>query len=162
MGVKRSMIMLNTTNPSQPIQYHNLTTATITLEAHLAFSTGSPIDDWLTTLAQKSGGLIHILPKYRNMPTLEDKNGRTVFLYELIEAIDGLIDYADIQRDFPALSIGQIDAAMRFIKSMAQYNTSGIDVDELENDFIRDNSAFLSELARAVATKEGTHVLDHG
>lgn len=115
----------------------------------------------LADASTATGGHVIFSPDYHFFPVLLGGDSQPVPLYELVEVLDGLVDYAALKEEFPSLSYAQINGALLFLRKVAQFNVHGVDVDEMEAAEIADNPAFLEELRRAVADQEISRVLNY-
>lgn len=129
---------------------HSVDAAQQTAHVLLAFS----------EFSEATGGHVQLRPEYHYVPVLIGDDGEAVPLYHFVEVLDGLVGYDQIRQALPTLSYGQIDGAISFLRKVAQYNPREIDFDELEDEEIRSNPAFLNELRRALADKETSRVLN--
>ncbi len=111
---------------------------------------------------EASGGYVKLLPELRFCPVLVGDDDKPVPLYELIEVIDGVVDYNEIQDEFPGLSFAQIDGAISFLRKIAQFNILGVDFDDLEDEMLAEDEGLLEELRNALANQEISRVLDFG
>ncbi|MGH9427954.1 MAG: hypothetical protein ACRD2L_16845, partial [Terriglobia bacterium] len=93
-------------------------------------------------------------------PFLHGSDEKPVFLYELVEVIDGVIDYDEIKEELPTLSVAQISGAIAFLRKVAQFNSDDVDLDELEDLKLAQDETFLNELRAALADQETMRVLN--
>lgn len=107
-----------------------------------------------------TGGYVSLLPDYQFCPVVKGSNGQIAPLYQIVEAIDGLIDYEHLKEEFPFLSYAQISGAILFLRKVMQLNVAGIDIDECENEELTANSSFIEELTRAINDREISRVLN--
>jgi len=107
-----------------------------------------------------TGGYIHLNPDLGFLPVLVGNDGQSVSLYEFVEALDGLIDYDELQGEFPNLSFAQINSAISFLRKMAQFNIRGIDLDALEDERLIRDDTLLIQLEKAFKDQETYRVLD--
>lgn len=113
-----------------------------------------------TETSKATGGFVVIDPHYSCLPVLEGKDGSLVFLYRFVETIEGKLDYDELKAEYPMLSYGQITGGIAFLRKLAQFNTAGKDIDELEDQILEGTPEF-QELIIAAATDKGpTRVLD--
>lgn len=135
-------------------------------DLHFEFSghgTLSPIESTILLLykaSKKTGGYVRMKPDFSYCPYLPGTDLKPVFLSEVVEAIDGLIDYDEIKEDLPTLSIAQIGGAIAFLRKVAQFNSDDVDLDELEDSEIFSDQNFLGELRAALEDKETMRVLN--
>jgi hypothetical protein len=111
--------------------------------------------------SQLAGDYVRILPELKFMPVLPDNRGDVVFLYEVIEAIDGLVDYGKLNAQFPTLTISQLDGTIAFLRKLMQFNANGLDVDELEDIQIASDTDLVSDLKKAFQDTQIKRVLHH-
>ena len=116
--------------------------------------------DTLANVSDSAGGYVQLRPEYRFCPVLIGSDNQAIPLYEFVEVIDGLVDYEGIREAFPNLSYAQIHGAISFLRKLAQFNASGIDMDDLEDESITEDEALMDELKRALADQEITRVLN--
>jgi hypothetical protein len=95
------------------------------------------------------------------LPALIGSDERPVFLYQFVEALDGLVDYDSIKETFPTLSYAQIDGAMSFLRKAAQLNARGVDIDELESEADADDARLIDALRNALNDRETSRVLNN-
>jgi hypothetical protein len=108
-----------------------------------------------------TGGYVQITPEYGWMPTLIGNDERPVFLYQLVEVLDGLVDYDSIKQEFPTLSYAQISGAIAFLRKAAQHNGSGVDIDALEDEADAENPQLIDALRTALNDREISRVLNN-
>ena len=123
----------------------------------------SPIESTVLLLykaSKKSGGYVRMKPEYSYCPFLSGSNNEPVFLYQVVEVIDEVIDYDEIKEELPTLSIGQISGAIAFLRKVAQFNSDDVDLDELEDLELAQDTDFIEELRAALADQETMRVLD--
>lgn len=119
---------------------------------------------WAHKLAQcshETGGYVQINPDYSFMPFLPGTDGRPVFLFQLIEAIDEFTDYDRLVEDYP-LSYGQISGVFAFLRKVAAVNAAGVDVDEVEDQMDEIDGELIHALRAGLADQEPVRVLDLG
>ena len=112
----------------------------------------------LIECSMNAGGYVRFSPEIGYLPALIDSNAKPVYLYQLIELIDELLDYDQIKEEYPTLSYAQIGGAMAFLRKIAQLNTKEVEIDELEDEFISENSELVGELRQALADMEIVNV----
>ena len=99
----------------------------------------------------ETGGYVQLLPEMSYIPVLVGNDNEPVFLYQLIEIIEGYLDFDGILVEFPTLNFSQVVGAISFLRKIAQINSRQIDVDALEDD---QDSESLQELRSAFADRE--------
>lgn len=104
------------------------------------------------------GGCVEILPELGYCPFLRGSDSHPVLLYEVIEAIDGIIDYDELKEEFPNLSYTQLNGAISFLRKLAQFNTRNIDVDALEDEADLSNTELVDAIVQAVELEEQVRV----
>lgn len=114
----------------------------------------------LAKASAETGNIVQLLPECHFLPVLIGEDGGMVLLYQFIEAIDGLIDYEAIKEEFPSLTDRQIYGGINFLRKVAQFNASSIDVDALEDDEILKDPSLIGELKVAIANQEISRVLN--
>lgn len=116
---------------------------------------------WLTTASESTGGYVKFVPEFAHCPVLLGNDGQPVALFEFIEAIDGVIDYESLKEELPTLSFAQINGAILFLRKAAQFNTEGIDIDEVEDLEAANDPHLIEALKQAIADQETARVLDY-
>jgi hypothetical protein len=111
-------------------------------------------------ISKTTGGYVRILPELSWCPVLIGSDQRIIPLYQVVEAIDGLVDYDAIREEFPTLSYAQIHGALSFLRKIAQLNIKGIDIDEMEDEELAQDENFMTELRRGFADQEISRVLN--
>ncbi len=117
---------------------------------------------WAQKLIQCShatGGYVQIDPRYSYMPFLAGTDGRPVFIFQLVEAIDEFIDYDRLVEEYP-LTYGQINAVFSFLRKVASVNGANVDVDEIEEQADELDAELISGLRAGLADQEVVRVLD--
>ncbi|MBI3968716.1 MAG: hypothetical protein HY329_24030 [Chloroflexi bacterium] len=117
----------------------------------------------MEVFSQASGAshnVVRLLPDYSYLPVLLGSDNRPVLLYQVVEAIDGTLDYSAIQADFPTLSFSQIAGALGFLRKVAQFNLAGVDIDDLEEEHIEGNADFRGQVAATLRSGTQGRVLD--
>lgn len=112
----------------------------------------------LMECSMNTGGYVKFFPEIGYLPALIDSNSKPIYLYQLVELIDELLDYDRIKEECPTLSYAQIGGAMAFLRKISQLNTREVDIDELEDEFISENSELVGELRQALADMEIVNV----
>jgi len=115
----------------------------------------------LIGLSKATGGYVRLEPGFGFCPVLIGSDENPVPLYEIVEVIDEMIDYDNIKNEFPTLSYAQIDAAISFIRKVAQFNIRGINLDDLDDQDIVANHTLLNNLKVVSTDEEGARVLHH-
>jgi len=118
------------------------------------------IVEFLNKASESTGNYVQVRPDMSYCPVLIGRDGSTVFLYEFVEVLDGVVDYDKIIQELPSLSYAQIHGAISFLRKMAQFNLAGKDIDELEDEFLAQDETFIEGLKRALADQEITRVLN--
>jgi uncharacterized protein (DUF433 family) len=111
--------------------------------------------------SQATGDYVKFLPKYHYCPILIGNDDRRVALYEFVEALDGAVDYDQLKEEFPNLSFAQINGAISFLRKITQFNTQGIDIDEMEDLETANDPHLIEALKKAIVDQETSRVLDH-
>jgi hypothetical protein len=112
-----------------------------------------------TTASEAAGGFVQISRRYHCLPLLLGTDGEPVLLYEVVEAVQECIDLDDLKARFPNLTYSQLYGSLAFLRKLAQFNTAGHDIDDLESEIAERDPAFHEELRRALADQERTRVL---
>ncbi len=112
--------------------------------------------------ASYSGGFVKIDSDLKSLPVLEREGCTPVYVYQFIDAINGLVDYDDIMREYPGLTYSQINGAFNFLRRLSQFNTAMVGIDALENEFNSDDKELIEGLRDAFRAGEPDHVLTAG
>lgn len=112
--------------------------------------------------SEYSGSYVKLLAEYRCLPLLERKELPPVFLYQFVEVLEGLVDYEHVIAELPGISYSQISSALGFLQRIAQFNTAGVDVDEVEHRYLAQDEELIAGLRRAISEGEPTHVFTPG
>lgn len=108
-----------------------------------------------------TGGYVHIDPELGCLPALIGNDARPVYLYEFVEAVDGLIDYDGVKGEFPTLNYAQISGAIAFLRKVSQHNARGIDIDALEDEADANDVELTNALRNALNDVETSCVLNN-
>lgn len=108
-----------------------------------------------------TGKYIQFPSEYYHLPALQDSRGEYLFLYELVEFLEEIIDFDSITEEYPGLSLAQIDGAISFLRKVAQWNSSGQDIDDLEDSFVAQDQELIDELRSSIANEGVARVLDY-
>jgi len=112
----------------------------------------SEVTDRASTIRQfmecsiATGEHVQLLPAMGYMPALIGSDNEPVFLYQLIEMLEGYLDIDSLLEEFPTLNFSQIAGALSFIRKIAQINSRLVDPDELEEQF---DAEFMNDLRQA-------------
>jgi hypothetical protein len=106
------------------------------------------------------GGHIQLLPAYSFCPVMIGQDDHPVFLFEFVDVLDELIDYANIKNRFTGLSFQQIGAAIAFLRKLAQFNLKGIDIDTSVDLEDATDEELINGLRSALTTQEANVVLN--
>lgn len=106
-----------------------------------------------------SGGYVKMQRRYKSLALLERKDKSPVFIYQLVQVLDELVDYDEIIAEYPGLSYSQVSGAMGFLRRIAQFNTAGVDVDQVEESHFAEDEELIASLRHAINQGEGKHVL---
>lgn len=106
-----------------------------------------------------TGDYVQISPRLGCLPALIGNDARPVYLYEFVEALDGLVDYDAVKEEFPTLSYAQISGALAFLRKTAQFNARGIDIDALEDEADANDPELINALRTALNDRETSRVL---
>ncbi len=111
-------------------------------------------------ISQSTGKAVQLLPDYGNVLALIGNDSKPVLLYELVEQIDGIVDYTQLVEAFPSLSFGQISSALSFLRKVAQFNTKGVDIDAVEDLIFEQSEDFKETVIENASYPEVTRVLN--
>ncbi len=111
----------------------------------------------LARAGRATGDYVKLLPSCHFCPMLAGDDTGIVWLYQFVEALDGLIDYDRIREELP-LSYAQINGAFMFLRKVAQFNVKDIDIDKLEDEELETDNAFVAQLRQAISDQETTRV----
>jgi len=106
-----------------------------------------------------TGGYVQINPEMGCLPALIGNDSRPIFLYQFIEALDGLVDYDAVMEEFPTLTYAQIGGALAFLRKIAQLNARGVDIDALEDEADANDPELINALRTAFYDRETSRVL---
>ena len=130
------------------------TTVLYTGNAHIVIhATDSTLAD-LQTASKRAGGVVQFPPQYSHVPTLIGSDGEPVLLSRVVEEIETVLDPQDIPDAFPTLSYTQIVGALAFLRRVAQFNTKGLDLDELGDEGIEQSEAFQQAITESLADRQ--------
>ncbi len=115
---------------------------------------GNPTLAAYVRASEATGSAVRLDPDYGCLPILVGNNDQPVFLYEVVEALDGAVDYQALRAEFPNLSFGQIAGALALLRKLAQFNTRGVDIDQLKDALIEGSAEFQAQMAVAMADQE--------
>lgn len=110
--------------------------------------------------SKATGDYVKLLPSCHFCPALMGDDGNIVGLYQFVEVLDGIVDYDRIREELPSLSYAQISGSLMFLRKVAQFNIKDIDIDELEDEQLENDAAFVDTLKQAIADREKTRVLN--
>lgn len=110
--------------------------------------------------SDETGGYIKLRPEYHFIPAIVGSQRTAVPLYEVVEAIEGAVDYRAVINELPELTWAQVAGALSFLRRLVQTNPQNIDIDMLEDEAVTSDPAFLDELRTALADQEVTRVLN--
>lgn len=97
-----------------------------------------------------AGNYVKFLPELSLIPTFIGHDGSPVFLYQLVELLDEIIDYDLLIQEYANLNYGQLGSFFSFLKKILQLNAKNLDVEEFENDFYTQSPAFIEALRTAL------------
>lgn len=109
--------------------------------------------------SQKNGGFVVVDRKFSYLPFLEGKDGKVVFVYEIVEEIEAVLDFRELHSFFPELTYPQIVGAVGFLRSLSQFNRKGMDLDALYDQTVESDPRFQKAVAEAMEDKEVVRVL---
>lgn len=124
---------------------------------HIIQSIG--VVEMLTRVSESTGGYIKLVREYAYFPVLIGSDNKPVPLFKFVEVIDEKIDYDEIREAFPNLSYSQIDGALSFLKKVSQFNSGGIDIDDIEDERDAEDADLLRDLNDGLSNKEIARVL---
>lgn len=113
-----------------------------------------------SSASEYSGGCVKLRHDYKCLPLLERKDMPPVLLYDFVEVIDGLVDYDEVIEEFPGLSYSQVNSALGFLRRLAQFNTAGVDIDEVESKYLSQDEELITALRDAINRGGDDHVLN--
>jgi len=70
------------------------------------------------------------------LPCLLNSSGRPIPLYEIVEEIDGHVDLGEVADSIPGVSYADISGAVQFVRKLLQLNVHGVDIDDIEDEFL--------------------------
>lgn len=101
----------------------------------------------LSQLSDVTGGFVQLSQDYNFLPALVGKDGKPVFLYQLVEMLEGYLDFDGLLAEFPTLNFSQIAGAISFLRKTSQINLRQVDIDELEDQL--ESEEFMDDLRQA-------------
>ena len=116
--------------------------------------------DVFNTWSLSTGAYVQLRQEFAYCPVLMGNDNRPVFLYEFVEAIDGLLDYNRIREELPTISSAQIDGAISFLRRLTQFNINDLDIDELSDEELAQDENLLRQLRTGLNDRETAHVLN--
>lgn len=108
--------------------------------------------------SEQTGNFVNIDPRFAGLPMFMGSNNKPVLLYEFVEVIQEVLDIEEVKRELPSLSYAQIVGGVSFLRRLSQFNTRGVDIDELEDEATEGSAEFQLQLKSALA-QEAKHVL---
>ncbi len=108
---------------------------------------------------QATGNSVVLDAQHGCLPVLIGADQRAIPLYDFVEALDGIVNYSELQKEFPNLSFTQIAGAIAFLRKLAQFNTRGVDIDHLQDEALEQSTEFQEVVRRAIADQGATRVL---
>lgn len=113
----------------------------------------------LAHISKAAGNYVQLRQEYRFVPVLIDSGNHPIPLFQFIEVMDGQIDYGALKEEFPGLSYSQIDGAIQFLKKVAQINSNGVDLGNLEDEIDLEDDELVAALRASLADQENARVL---
>jgi hypothetical protein len=92
------------------------------------------------------------------LPYLRGSDGEPVYLYNLVEVIEEVVDFDEVLAELPTLTFSQVAAAVSFLRKVAQINSTGADIDSVEDQADASNPELIEALRNALNEEEGTRV----
>jgi hypothetical protein len=111
-------------------------------------------------VSEYTGGSVKITPEYKGLPVLPVPGRFPVYLYRLVEVLDEIIDYDEVIDRLPGLTFVQIHGGIRFLRRVAQFNSAGVDIDDVEQQAMSQDPQLIDALRRSLADKEVVRVLN--
>lgn len=153
-------VYLNPLDYDQAFSPENVTRVTTNIfDQTLHIQKALSVVESLLRASVATGSHVQLVPEISFCPVLIGDDKSPVYLYEFVEALEDVVDYDEIKKELPSLSVGQIGGAIAFLRKISQFNVKGIDIDELEDEELVNDAAFLSELRKAFADQEVARVL---
>ncbi len=109
--------------------------------------------------SEKNGSYVIIEQRFGFLPLLWGKDQQPIPVYEVVEEIEAVLDFSELHSRFPSLSYTQISAALGFLRSLAQFNSKGVDIDALQDEEIENSQSFQETVKQAMEDKEALRVL---
>ncbi len=123
----------------------------------------SRVADYISPMYQqasrRNGGFVTIDHKFGDLPLLWGSDKHPIFVYEVVELIEETLDFSELHSRLPTLSYAQIAGAVGFLRTLAQFNRKGVDIDAMQDEDMEANSEFQQALRNAVQDKETARVL---
>lgn len=108
----------------------------------------------LIECSESVGGYVQLLSQMSYMPALIGNDGQPVFLYQVVEMLEGCLDFDALLEEFPTLNYTQIIGALSFLRKVAQINSRQVNLDELEDELEANDDDFIHELRNAFEARE--------
>jgi hypothetical protein len=117
------------------------------------------VTHYLARHAEETGGVVLMLPEHHFIPTLRNRAGGDVFLYELMEGIEEFSDMEALAAEFD-LAYGTLDGAFAFLRKLAMVNTVGWDADRDEDERDANDPELIAALRASLQHSEDPRVLN--
>lgn len=112
-----------------------------------------------TSASARNGNIVKLDEKFAHMPVIIGEEGKPVFLFQLVEEIDSILNYDELQCRFPELSYSQIVAGVGFLRTLSQFNSKNIDVDDLVDSADEADPEFQKQVQESLDLRSDTRVL---
>jgi hypothetical protein len=112
----------------------------------------------LLSLSEATGGYVLMESETKFLPYLRGSDGEPVYLYNLVEVIEEVVDFDEVLAELPTLTFSQVAAAVSFLRKVAQINSTGADIDSVEDQADASNPELIEALRNALNEEEGTRV----
>lgn len=109
--------------------------------------------------SRRNGDFVTIDPQFSDLPLLWGSDKCPVFVYEVVDLIEETLDLSELHSRLPTLSYAQIAGTLGFLRTLAQFNRKGLDIDAMQDEDMEASPEFQQALRNAVQDKETARVL---
>lgn len=109
--------------------------------------------------SKRNGNVVQLDENMAHLPAIIGEQDKVVFLCQLVEEIDSVLDYNELQNRLSELSYGQIVAAVGFLRTLCQFNSKRVDIDELVDSEDESDPEFQNRVEASLGVRSNTGVL---